>query len=147
MLCLRLNFDKTHTHTRTHTNRYADDLTAQEFDRQRINFRAANDFDVHQSYSESYIIRGYEQYALCCRHGVKPCFLGFGGYFLSVRTAVVRESSFACGIINRPRWCRSRWRKGEETSLPPALVCRWRRRRRWCCGEVAHAQRRWWSYR
>jgi hypothetical protein len=70
---------------------YADDFTAAEFSRQRHNFRALNNRDVHQDYSETYIIRGYEQYALCCRHGVKPCFLGFGGYFLAVS-----ESLRAC---------------------------------------------------
>ena len=66
---------------------YADEATALEFNRQRHNFRAANNFDVHQDYSESYIVGGYEQYALCCRHGEKPCFLGCGGYFLAVRPA------------------------------------------------------------
>jgi len=61
---------------------YNDAETYQSFQYQRVYFRRSNDFDRYQTYTENYVVPGFTGFALCCRHGDRPCFLHLGYYFL-----------------------------------------------------------------
>ena len=51
---------------------YADEATYHEFERQRMHFRAMNNFDVHQGYSETMEIEGFTSHVLAALNGVVP---------------------------------------------------------------------------
>ena len=54
---------------------YADEATYQDFERQRILFRAMNNFDVHQGYSEDMVIHSFTTHVLTALDGVIPKFV------------------------------------------------------------------------
>eukprot|EP00750_Incisomonas_marina_P001367 INCI11140.1.p1 GENE.INCI11140.1~~INCI11140.1.p1 ORF type:complete len:484 (+),score=84.20 INCI11140.1:77-1528(+) len=51
---------------------YADEATYDEFERQRMVFRASNNFDLHQDYSESLEIEGFTSHVLAALNGIVP---------------------------------------------------------------------------
>ena len=61
---------------------YHDEETYQSFQYQRVHFRRSNDFDRYQSYTEHYVVPGYTDFALCCRHGERPACLHLCYYTL-----------------------------------------------------------------